>query len=314
MNVRSIGRLGLAVALGVSLAACGQVQSLKAKKHFKDANALYQQQEYRKAAAEYEAALAADPTLTAAYFYLGNSYDQLYKPARQGEPENDAYLHKAVENYKKAIEREQDPKMKKLALQYLVEAYSPEKLNDPAQAEPLIQNMINLDPSDVTNYFALAKLYEDGGRYEDAEKALLMAKEKRPKDPSVFMQLARFYNDQGEFDKTMEALYQRAEVEPNNPEAFHTIATYFWDKSYRDKALKDPQKREYVMKGIEATDKALALKPDYMEALVYKNLLLRLQANLEKDPAKQQALLKEADALRDKANEIRKQKAAGTGD
>ena len=40
-------------------------------------------------------------------------------------------------------------------------------------------------------------------------------------------------------------------------------------------------------------------------------LLLRLQANLEKDPAKQQALLREADALRDKAIELRKQKAAG---
>ena len=35
-----------------------------------------------------------------------------------------------------------------------------------------------------------------------------------------------------------------------------------------------------------------------------------LQANVEKDPAKQQALIKEATALSDKANELRK-KAAG---
>jgi hypothetical protein len=32
---------------------------------------------------------------------------------------------------------------------------------------------------------------------------------------------------------------------------------------------------------------------------------------MEKDPAKQQQLLKEADRLRDKAQELRKQKAAG---
>ena len=38
---------------------------------------------------------------------------------------------------------------------------------------------------------------------------------------------------------------------------------------------------------------------------------LRLQANLEKDPAKQQTLIKQADQLRDKAQEIRKAKAAG---
>ena len=65
------------------------------------------------------------------------------------------------------------------------------------------------------------------------------------------------------------------------------------------------------MKGIEAVDKALALKSDYMEALTYKNLLLRLQANLEKDPAKQQALIKEADKLRDEAMELKKKKIAG---
>jgi hypothetical protein len=66
------------------------------------------------------------------------------------------------------------------------------------------------------------------------------------------------------------------------------------------------------MSGIEAVDKAIQIKPDYMEAVAYKNLLLRLQANLEKDPAKQQALLRQADQLRDRAEELRKQKAAGT--
>ena len=66
-----------------------------------------------------------------------------------------------------------------------------------------------------------------------------------------------------------------------------------------------------MLKGIASVDRALQIKPDYMEALVYKNLLLRLQANLEKDPAKQQQLIKDADKLRDKAQELRKQKAAG---
>jgi len=66
-----------------------------------------------------------------------------------------------------------------------------------------------------------------------------------------------------------------------------------------------------VQKGVQAVEHALQIKPDYMEALVYKNLLLRLEANLEKDPSKQQALIKQADQLRDKAQELRKQKAAG---
>ena len=95
---------------------------------------------------------------------------------------------------------------------------------------------------------------------------------------------------------------ERTKVEPNNPEAFQTLATYYWDKAYRDFRLTDKEKMQYVQSGIEAVDKAIEIKSDYMEAVAYKNLLLRLQANLEKDPAKQQALLREADQLRDKAD------------
>ncbi len=62
-----------------------------------------------------------------------------------------------------------------------------------------------------------------------------------------------------------------------------------------------------------ATDKALGIKSDYLEAIVYKGLLLRLQANMEKDRNKQQALLKEADALRDRAKALQKAKQAGAG-
>ena len=45
-------------------------------------------------------------------------------------------------------------------------AYGPDKLNDPAQAEPILQQMIEMDPTDPTNYFVLAKIYEDAGDYE----------------------------------------------------------------------------------------------------------------------------------------------------
>ena len=82
------------------------------------------------------------------------------------------------------------------------------------------------------------------------------------------------------------------------------------DKAYRDFRLPEAEKIKYVQSGVDAVDKAISLKGDYIEALVYKNLLLRLQANLEKNPARQQALLKEADTFRNRAEELRKQKAA----
>jgi tetratricopeptide (TPR) repeat protein len=296
---------------------CGKVNEIKAKKAFKSANQAYQAQDYKKAAALYEETVAADPELAQAYFYLGNSYDQLYKPSKKGDPENDALLTKAVDNYQKAAEKlsaSNDPANKKLgtlSLQYLVASYGADKLNDPAKAEPVVQKMIQLEPGEPANYFALAKIYEDAGAYDEAEKMLQNAKQAKPSDPAVYMTLAGYYNRQGRFDKTIEALEERAQKEPNNPEAFYTIATYYWDEAYRDFKLKENEKKEFVGKGVEAVDHALQIKPDYTEALVYKNLLLRLQANMEKDPAKQQQLIKEADRLRDKAQELRKQKASG---
>ena len=133
----------------------------------------------------------------------------------------------------------------------------------------------------------LSRIYEEHGEYAQAEQLLITATKKKPRDPSVYVMLAAFYNRWGEFDKTMRALFTRAEHEPNNPEAFYTIATY------------------------RAIDKALSLRSDYMEALTYKSLLLRVEASLEKDPARQQRLRTEADGLRDKAVELqRKQREA----
>ncbi len=322
MKIGSSAALALVLGLGVALAGCGKMNEVRAMKAFKDGNKLYAGSDWRQAAAKYEEVIQHDPNDAinscgaspgCAYFYLANSYDNMYRPTRKGEAANDGYLDKAIANYKLASEKiTNDPKMRTLALQYLVAAYGPDKMNDPTQAEPVVKAMIELEPNEPTNYFVLADIYADSGEYELAEQTYLKAKEVRPNDPAVYMQLAGFYNSQGDFDKTIAAVSERTRVEPNNPEAFQTLATYYWDKAYRDFRLTDVQKKDYVLQGIQAVDKAISIKSDYMEAVAYKNLLLRLQANLEKDPVKQKELLREADQLRDKATELRKQKAAGT--
>jgi hypothetical protein len=65
------------------------------------------------------------------------------------------------------------------------------------------------------------------------------------------------------------------------------------------------------MKGIEATDRALQLNPNFADALTYKNILLRMQANMETDMGKRAQLIKQADEIQAKALALRAQ-AAGT--
>jgi len=303
----------LAIA-GLGASSCSKIGMLKGQMAWKDANAAYAASDYKKAIEKYQEALKNNPELSYAYFYLGNSYDNLYKVAKRGQPENDANLQKAVENYKLATEKITEPKLRKLSFEYLLNSYGPDKLNDPSQAEPIVQKMIEMDPSDTANYFALAKIYEDAGNYEQAEAALLKARDAHPKDTAVYMQMAAFYNRQGRFDKTMDALNQRAAQDPHNPEGYYTIAVYYWDKTFRDKALNDATRHEYINSRMEADNKAISIKPDYLEAIVYKGLLLRLEANMEKDRKKQADLLKEADALRDRAKSLQKSKTQGAGD
>jgi tetratricopeptide (TPR) repeat protein len=315
-RIRTVSVAMAVVFIGLSGATtgCGKYSfnNLKAMKAFKEANDHYRSQRWREAAERYEAVIAAQPNFEtqpdflAAYFFLGNSYDNQFKPARKGEADNDAYMTKAIENYTVAAQRAKDPLIKRRSLEYLVAAYASDKLNDPAQAEPVVRKMIEMDPSEPTAYFQLSKINEDAGLYEDAEAALLKARDARPTDPAVFNAIAGYYNRQGEFDKAMEAFQKAAELEPNNPQGYHLIGSFYQEKAAKDFSLNEAQKRDFVTKGIAAEDKALQLNPNYIDALVYKNILLRQAANLEKDRDKQQAYIRQADELRNKAMGLQK--------
>ena len=109
-----------------------------------------------------------------------------------------------------------------------------------------------------------------------------------------------------EIDVKLTNAIERTKLEPTNPEAHYTLATYYWEKAFRDFTRSDADKVTFVQQGLVAIDEAIKLNPKYFEALTYKNLLLRVHANLETDSARREALIGEADALRDKAQEIRR--------
>ena len=310
----SAAYLALFVGLSVTLAGCGYLSQVRAMKAFKDGNKAYAASDWRVAANKYEDAArltandAACQWCPAIYFYLANSYDNQYRPARKGEPANDAFMQKAVDNYTLASEKltEDTVPKRSLALEFLVAAYGPDKLADPTQAEPVVQKMISLAPNEPTNYFQLAKIYEDSGEYQLAEETYLKGRDAKPNDPTVYLTVAGYYNRQGDYDKLIENIRKNIELEPNNPEAHYRLATYSWDKASRDFRLSDKEKMTIILAGLESVDKALTLKQDYVEAMTYKGLLLRTQALIEKDPKKQQELIREGTALSDKANAMRK--------
>ena len=307
--------------LVVPLVSCRYIDQISAMRTFKEGNVAYGRGDYKGAVEHYEAIIEIleqvsgegdqllNEQLKATYFYVANSYDNLYKPARRGEAENDTYLEEAIRYYELAAERITDPALKQLSMQYLVSVFGPDKANDPIRSEPVLRQMVLLDPENTDNYFALANLYEQSGLFEDAEVVMLEVKNLSPDDPIVYLQLAGFYNRAGEFDLTIDALEQRARIEPDNPEAFYTISTFYWEKAFRDFRITQDQKAEYIMAGLEAADQAIGLNERYVDALVYKNILLRMQANMTTDLDEQKMLIAEADDLRTRAERLQEQQS-----
>ena len=181
-TVRTLGKYALIVAITMPLVSCAFFDQLSAMRTFKDANFLYGRGDYEAAIEEYQIvldAVRADPEgelaqgMSIAYFYVGNSYDSLYKPAFAGDRENDEFLSNAEEYYQLAADNIPNAEFQKLAMQYLVSVYGPDKLNDPTRRSQMLQQMLILEPENPDNYFVLAQLYEESGLAEDAEMIYL---------------------------------------------------------------------------------------------------------------------------------------------
>jgi TonB family protein len=190
---------------------------------------------------------------------------------------------------------------------------SPAIVVDAAAQEAELVKRIAASPAALTAYQQLAKLQEDRGAYPEAEATLLKARQVAPNYKPVLLALAAFYNRQGNFDKTMESLEAAEQLAPMDPAGAQIVATYYWERAFKDKSLLPADQLRYITSGIAATDRALALKPDYVDALTYKNLLLRMQANLETDPFLKQQLIAGADALRARAIELNRARPAING-
>jgi len=302
-------------ALVPALGGCTRVQS---RASFKDGNKDYKEENYKKAIPKYERAVKLDPSMAEAWFYLGSSHQALYRPGKGGD-ENKAHLDAAIENYKKslAINKADDERLKKVktnTLAALTAIYSDEPYRNYEEADRYAEQLVQENPTDAKNLYAKANLYEKFNKVEEAERTYKQVADLNPNDPKACGALAAFYNKplwdgKSKFDQAIEILQRCAALTPNDASGYQKLATFFWDKAYRDPSLTDEQKEHYADKGLEMVDKALSLKPDYFEAVIFKGLLYRVKANVAKNPKLKQQYLDQALALQKQGLDMKKQAA-----
>lgn len=309
----------LALIALVPFLAGASCTKIKAKSAWKEGIKFYREENYKKAIEAYQRAVTIDPNYAEAWFYLGSSHQALYRPGKPS-PENQERLQNAIDAFKKSLDTnnlstENLKKVKFNALGALTAIYSEEPFKDYDAAQGYAQQLIQDNPDDAKNLYALANLYERFEKYDEAEATYKKVFELNPGDPKACGALAGFYNKplwggKSKFDLSIDMLQKCADMDPGSHEGYQKVATFYWNKAYRDPELTDQQKDQYADKGLIYVDKALTLKPDYFEALIYKGLLYRVKANVTRNFRLRAQYQEQAIQLQKQALEIKKQQDA----
>lgn len=194
------------------------------------------------------------------------------------------------------------------------------------RAVTYFQEAVRLDPDLTTAEIYLATAYaqqfvpgsRDEGNKKNAEMAIQTFERVLQRDPNnvnAIAGLASIYQNLGQEDtkqlqKAHDYYMKYATLDASNPVPFYAIGSLDWLIVY-DKNNPPPveQQATLIDEGLANLDKALALNPDYDDAMTYKNLLYREKARIATDEEEKKKLTALADEWFNKGLEARKRNA-----
>jgi tetratricopeptide (TPR) repeat protein len=281
---------------------------LIANHHFTKANNHFSENKYRLAIDEYEKALKYNPDLVDAYRYLGESYKSLYKIGDE-DPDNVEKANKALENLNKALEI--SPRNIQL-VHSLGDMY--DKLGDFENAEKMFLKVLELEPTNMDNYYVVAGFYnrfssEKEELKKKAEEMYLRRIELEPENEKGYAYLAQFYDNERPipaFDKANEMHVKTLELNPEDAITWYAVGVNRFNKAYRLQNIISRQERIALADESEAAlKKSLDIDPNFPDTYAYLNLLYRnVHSNLY--PEKHDRYIREADRYTERYTEVRK--------
>lgn len=275
-----------------------KVSRLQANHYFTLANQAFSEQKYRDAIENYEKALELNPNLVQAYRFLGESYKAVFSPGVDTE-RNMERAEEALEALRKAYEisPENEDIIHSLADMY-------DKLRNFEEAEKLFLKILEMNPTNMSNYYVVAEFYkryagseseeEEGEKaengektpFEKAEQMYLRRIELEPENPQGYAYIAQFYQDLEMSVKRIDQAFfyhdKRTDLEPDNPAAWLSKGVNRWSKAYRLQNLLSRAQRLQAAKESEACLlKASELDPKYPEpyswlSVIYQSVLAKI--------------------------------------
>jgi len=124
---------------------------------------------------------------------LGDEQLRLAEAAPRGSVQRTRGYEAAAQHYRRAVNLTASTEEKVHALDRMASLYDNRHLNQPEQIEPILREMIALQPNELAPVFRLAKVLEDRGFVDAAEDTLLGARRQRPDAVDPYKMLAQFY-------------------------------------------------------------------------------------------------------------------------
>ena len=314
----SKGRSLTAAALVVLVAsACGAFNTIKARQLAREGNALYRSSDFRGAIAKYRQAIELDPATPNVYLNLGYSLFSIYDPQSKETADRDA-ASEAIKAFDAHLK--QAPKDEK-AMAFRIKILLRAAPNDPAMADrafELFKDLLAQNPKDAEARQFLVTLFIDCKRYRQALEYFQAALEKNPDDIEIMKILGIIAEKSGETQEAINWYRRRAETVPDTKakaSLFYELSAYVWKvlQYQPDKAMGAAALR-LADQGIEASRRAMSLKEENAEAMVYANLLYLKRALYEPLPVGRRFDETIADDLRAQGTKIinaRKEKEGG---
>jgi tetratricopeptide (TPR) repeat protein len=263
-------KLCLLTALTLAFSAVSCTR-LKARMEIRDANDAYAKEQYSAALPHYVRARQIDPqSFPELDRMVGYCYIGLYLPDDK-DPQNEKMADNAIVELQKYLKKKPD---------------------DRVARDALIATMLNANKTSQAIDFFRSYLTE------------------HPADLEAVKSIATLYAKEGNFNESLNWYEKITLLDKQNPEAFYIYGVVCYEKVAKNPPTDMNERLAIIEKGKAALQHAIDMKAEYFEAMAYLNLLFRQQALIETDPVKQQDLVKQADAVRNKAVEIIKAKKA----
>jgi tetratricopeptide (TPR) repeat protein len=154
-----------------------------------------------------------------------------------------------------------------------------------------------------------------------------------PNNTNSIAGIANIYLNMKKLDEARKWYMRQVQVDPSSAEGYYSVGVIDWMLTYQprmalksdhnilpDDPIKDAKLREplcatngpIIEDGFKMLNRAMELRPDYIDAMAYVNLMYREKADCEATASARAEDLKSADDLIVKAMELRKKQSVGT--